>query len=462
MTANKTYVPVRGVFEATLKCNLRCRHCGSRAGKPRPDELTIDEIRDMFRQLAALKMRWITISGGEPTTRKDWPEIIEAATSAGIRAGMITNAVLFDDAAAREAKARGLSGLGLSLDGIEKMHDLCRGRVGHFKKLEAAMASCLSVSLPFAVVTHLNRRNMGQLQQMHDFVLEQGAYAWQVQLGTDMGNLSDHPDWLPSPRDLIEIERSLGSLIKQSPLRIHASDSIGYFGPFEKHLRKAHSRTSFAGCPAGKRVIGIESNGNIKGCLSIMAGYNERGADYVEGNIREEPLADIWNRPGAFPYNREWSIDDLGGFCRECSKAKRCKGGCMAKRVASGDGVDNPMCVHRAIVEEGSGNQLVGQAVAAAALATVLGAGGVGCDHVDRNNDDAGIDASTDTDTDSDSDIDVDTDIDTDTDSDSDYGMPEYGFPDTDTNTGGDDYGMPDTDTGGQDAYGMPCPTDDN
>jgi hypothetical protein len=32
--------PVYAVWEVTLACDLACRHCGSRAGRARPDELT--------------------------------------------------------------------------------------------------------------------------------------------------------------------------------------------------------------------------------------------------------------------------------------------------------------------------------------------------------------------------------------------------------------------------------------
>jgi len=455
ISSMKGYVPRRGVFEATLGCNLRCRHCGSRAGVPRPDELSTAECADLFAQLADLGMRWLTISGGEPTTRDDWPELIGAAARTGIRVGMITNAVTFGDGEAREAKRRGLSGLGLSLDGTAATHDLTRGKPGHFERVMGAMESCRLAALPFAVVSHVNRRNMTQIEAMHDLVLERGAYAWQVQLGTDMGNLSDHPDWLITPRELVVVERVLGQLIRRSPLRIHASDSIGYFGPFERDLRRANGAKSFGGCPAGLRVIGIESNGNVKGCLSIMAGYNSRGAKFVEGNIRERRLEDIWFAPGAFAYNREWRAEEAGGFCAECDKLARCRGGCMAKKVASGGGVENPMCVHRAIAQGGGDlGRTVGHAAAAAALATILGSGAPGCHHVGAGEGrDAGDDAS----------ADADSDVDTDSDSESDmpaYGMPEYGFPDTDSESEtGDDYGMPDTDTGGQDEYGMPGPT---
>ena len=40
------------VWEITLKCNLACSHCGSRAGDARTNELSTSEALDMVRQLA--------------------------------------------------------------------------------------------------------------------------------------------------------------------------------------------------------------------------------------------------------------------------------------------------------------------------------------------------------------------------------------------------------------------------
>ena len=48
------FYPRNVVWELTLACNLRCRHCGSRAGKARDDELTEVESLDVVDQLAAL------------------------------------------------------------------------------------------------------------------------------------------------------------------------------------------------------------------------------------------------------------------------------------------------------------------------------------------------------------------------------------------------------------------------
>ena len=53
----------------------------------------------------------MTIAGGEPMARPDWPDVIEAAAKNGIIAGMLTNGIAFDDDAARISRAIGGDGL---------------------------------------------------------------------------------------------------------------------------------------------------------------------------------------------------------------------------------------------------------------------------------------------------------------------------------------------------------------
>ena len=73
---DRRYRPIYAVWEVTLKCDLACRHCGSRAGRTRPDELSTEECLDLVRQMAALGVLEVTVIGGEAYLRDDWLEIV--------------------------------------------------------------------------------------------------------------------------------------------------------------------------------------------------------------------------------------------------------------------------------------------------------------------------------------------------------------------------------------------------
>ncbi|HEC81188.1 MAG TPA: hypothetical protein ENI42_02010, partial [Thermoplasmatales archaeon] len=58
------FIPVSVVWETTLKCNMRCIHCGSSAGIKRRRELTTKEGLQLCKDLSRLGTRLISLMGG--------------------------------------------------------------------------------------------------------------------------------------------------------------------------------------------------------------------------------------------------------------------------------------------------------------------------------------------------------------------------------------------------------------
>ncbi len=346
------YKPRVAVWELTLKCNLNCRHCGSRAGRARNDELKLNEALTLCDDLAALGCRFLTLSGGEPLLRRDWPIIAERLIERGVTVGMISNGILWNDDVARTAKTVGLETAAFSLDGFQESHEYQRRVQGQWQQVLDAIEICRRHKIRPSVVTTINKRNMGELPALREFLRERGVLRWQVQFATPTGNMADNRSLLMEPRDLLEVIPTIAKMCTdgQRP-RVYPGHDVGYYGEYEEQLR-AHNKQLpvWTGCSAGCSVIGIESNGNIKGCLSLPSAMNNEDR-FIEGNVRNEPLAKIWNRPGAFAYNREFTLDMLGGFCRTCDYAEICRGGCTWTNFAEHGPVrDNPYCYYRQLM----------------------------------------------------------------------------------------------------------------
>src|SRR3954452_22176135 len=58
---DQRWQPVYAVWEITLRCDLACRHCGSRARRSRPYELDTKEALDMVAQMAELGVKEVTV-----------------------------------------------------------------------------------------------------------------------------------------------------------------------------------------------------------------------------------------------------------------------------------------------------------------------------------------------------------------------------------------------------------------
>jgi len=389
--------PRNCVWEITLACNLRCGHCGSRAGRARPDELTTDECLDVVDQLAELGCELVTLSGGEPTLRPDWDRIAAAIHGRGIKVNLVTNGVYARpedaDDIARRAAAAGLSNIGVSVDGPPAVHDRIRG-VGTFARTEDAIRRFVAAGVPVGVMTTVNTLNLAHLGEVRRLAMAAGASLWRLQLGKPMGHLSDRRDWVIAPRQLLDLVPQLARWKKEGGIHLAVGDSIGYYGPHDRALRgwgwRARSE-SWRGCQAGMQAIGIEADGGVKGCLSLQAkggvGPCEApteapgGDPFVEGNLRTTRLTDLWFQPGVFGFNRDFARDLLGGFCASCRYGDACRGGARCVTSANGGGLhDDEFCVYRQLVESRPASaRSVAGGVAAAAAALLLTVGARPC-----------------------------------------------------------------------------------
>ncbi|MEV0278817.1 GTP 3',8-cyclase MoaA [Streptomyces sp. NPDC050610] len=94
------------------KCNLRCTYCMPAEGLPwleKDEILTVEEIDRMARLFHSLGVREFKITGGEPTVRRELPEIVRRVCALeGVDVSITTNGLLLDRLAGplREAGLR--------------------------------------------------------------------------------------------------------------------------------------------------------------------------------------------------------------------------------------------------------------------------------------------------------------------------------------------------------------------
>jgi radical SAM protein with 4Fe4S-binding SPASM domain len=341
-------VPTAAVWEITLACNLHCKLCGSRAGKARRDELSTAEAFDLVDQLAAMGVRDVGLIGGEVHLRKDWIEIVAAIVRAGMTCSIQTGGRSFSATVAARAAAAGLSGAGVSIDGLRENHDLIRGFKGSFDQAIAALGHLRDNGLSSSVSTQLWSKSIGDLRGLLGVIAAAGAKSWQLQLSVAMGNASDNNSYLLQPYQMVDVFPLLNELYDEASalgVRLIVANNVGYFGPYEAKLRSVEPfATHWDGCSAGRNGLGIEADGKIKGCPSLAT------ADFTGANIRDMPLDAIWHSTQQLAYMRTRTREDLWGFCRSCYYADVCVGGCTwTAHSLFGRPGNNPYCHHRAL-----------------------------------------------------------------------------------------------------------------
>jgi len=347
------YYPRFCVWELTLACDMRCQHCGSFAGTKRPDELDFDEQLSVAEQLIRLGCEKVTLGGGEPTLHPRWYQLGKYLTDGGVRVNIISNGWGWDERQLRRAFEADLANVAFSLDGFQAEHDRVR-KPGSFDRVVRAAELSVAAGMPTSIVTHINRLNCQDLERLRDFLGELGISSWQLQLGNPAGTMGEHRELVLEPEELLWLIPEVARLRADDAElpEVIASDNVGYFGCHEKELRDQGSKISFwIGCRAGCQVIGIESNGNIKGCLSLPSAMHSRDR-FLEGNLREQSMAAIWTGEESFAFNRRFSTEQLTGFCGVCRYKDICRGGCAWTAFShTEDRFDNPYCFYRQCVE---------------------------------------------------------------------------------------------------------------
>jgi radical SAM protein with 4Fe4S-binding SPASM domain len=359
LTATPTKVdevrPIYCVWEITLACDLACRHCGSRAGKARPEELSTDEALELAKQLIDLGVKEVTLIGGEAYLRDDWLQIIETFSRANVIVSTTTGGRGFTAERARAAAQAGLRAASVSLDGMREVHDRLRGVNGSFDAALAAMANLKSAGLPVYNNTQINRLSLPELPELLETIIANGSSAWQFMLTVPMGRAVDEPEVLLQPYDLLEVFPLLVELKKRADetnLRMWRGNTLGYFGPYESLFRSWTPNKHGSSCGAGRSTIGIEADGTIKGCPSLGT------KKWAAGNSRDAKLVDIWTRGEPIRYTRTRTQADLWGYCATCYYADTCRAGCtwMSDMLLGKPG-NNPYCHHRALEMNAAGKR---------------------------------------------------------------------------------------------------------
>lgn len=339
--------PIYAVWELTLRCDLGCNHCGSRAGHAREGELTTEQCLDVAAQLAELGVREVTLIGGEAYLRPDWLQIVQAIRGHGMDCTMTTGGRGMNRERAEGAAAAGLMSCSVSLDGSEAVHDRLRGLTGSHRAAREALANLRAAGVPVSVNSQINRSTWRHLPEVLELLIEQRAHAWQLALTVPMGRAADHPELLLQPYELLDVFPALAALYPRAQaanIRILAGNNVGYFGPHEELLRRHMPHGHGGSCGAGRSTLGIEADGTLKGCPSLQT------AAWGGGNVLDSSVRDVWERALPLRYTRDRSVDDLWGYCRTCYYAADCMGGCTwTAHSIFGKPGNNPYCHHRAI-----------------------------------------------------------------------------------------------------------------
>jgi radical SAM protein with 4Fe4S-binding SPASM domain len=307
-------IPVSAHFELTFRCNHDCVFCyNTREDESGKKELTLSDYKESFKKLKELDILFVTLTGGEPLSRKDFFEIAEAAKTEGYALRIFSNGYLIDREMARRLKALKPFEVEMSIHGDNaETHEKMTQIKGSFRKLMEAVDFLKELGVKINLKSVITKFNQEQLSGIRDIAYKKGC--------------SITFDPVVSPKD----DGTKG------PLQFSAD---------KEHLQKFWTeiypdlRNSvlapvveddcvWAVCGIGRTSLTIDPYGDIFPCIQ----WREKVA-----NIKEvTSMKDLWENDAVFKTVREMAMKvkervldklEFGHFCHYCpAMAEMCMG----------------------------------------------------------------------------------------------------------------------------------------
>ncbi|MBB5372178.1 pyrroloquinoline quinone biosynthesis protein PqqE [Acidocella aromatica] len=327
--------PMALLAELTHRCPLQCPYCSNPLELLKANaERDTDFWKAVMDEAAALGVLQIHFSGGEPTLRRDLPELVAHASKVGLYTNLITSAVLLDEAKLRILAEAGLDHVQVSIQGADAQSaDRIAAYEGaHAKKLEVArLVPQLGMALTLNAVVH--RQNLNRLDEIINLAVELGAGRLEV------AHVQYHGWALANRAALIPDEAALAradAIVAERREALRGQLVIDYVLP---DLHADLPKTCMDGW--GSRFINIAPDGRVLPC---HAADSIPGMSFERAGERE--LGAIWDASDAFQRFRgtEWMQEP----CRSCDRRDVDFGGCRCQALALvGDATaTDPVC-HR-------------------------------------------------------------------------------------------------------------------
>lgn len=168
-------IPLGGVIEPTLRCNLKCAHCYVAYDRSRK-EMTYEEICHILDEITDAGCLWLLITGGEPLLRDDFLDIYSYAKKKGLITTLFTNGTLITEEIADYLKEWPPFKVEITLYGITKeTYERVTGIPGSFECCMRGIELLLDRKVPIRLKTTVMTLNKDELWDIKKYAEDLGV-----------------------------------------------------------------------------------------------------------------------------------------------------------------------------------------------------------------------------------------------------------------------------------------------
>ena len=342
------------IWNLLRRCNLTCKHCyATSADSEFRNELDTTEALGVIDQLHEAGVRVLILSGGEPLLRDDIFQLADYARDRGFYVALSTNGTLIDEQNIERIAAADFDYVGISIDGLEAVHDEWRQLKGSFAASMHAIDLCRARGIRVGLRTTLTQHNYPQLPALlelmraHDvqkFYLSHLNYSGRGKRsrGADAhAQMTRDAMWQIFERAWQDVEAGRDTdfvsgnndadailLLQWAAERLTAAQ----LAALEDMLR------AWGGNASGAGIANIDNIGDVH--------PDTYWWQHTVGNVRRQRFRDIWlDNPQPLLQQLRQHPRAVGGRCGECRWLAICNGNTRTRAWAAGDlWAEDPGC----------------------------------------------------------------------------------------------------------------------
>ena len=286
--------PVFANLLLTYRCNLRCQYCAVWE-EPR-DELHSDEICILLDQLAASGCERVSLSGGEPMSRKDIGPIINHVKALGLTVNLVSNGFQIPE---RITEIAAIDFLSISLDGKEETHDLLRGK-GSYQQAIEAIRIARAQKIEVWITCVLTRHNIGEIPHLLHLATQEAVRISFLPAMAEALKPRNISSLTPTPQQwqqaMLELQHELTR--RHTPMAMSSALINFYRNYYAKRPPEKKRQGAFHAqqlkCQAGRLFVGIAPNGKLYPCHFLIESREgcDTSANRLQSALTNQQLPD--------------------------------------------------------------------------------------------------------------------------------------------------------------------------
>ncbi len=327
------------IWNFTNRCNLACRHCYSYADPNQEDFLSTEFILNSIPELTKAGIRFVIFSGGEPLIRRDIFDIADAMQKAGIVTYLSTNGLYINEKNV-DRIIETFNYIGISIDGIEEVHDHFRGLEGAYKKSLEAIALIQkhggNAGIRFTITNETKESFYAIFELAESIGVDKIYISHLVYSGRGLENLKIDIS-KEERREFVEfiidkafayIEEGRNIDIVTGNMEMDAIFFLKKFAARYPELKEEMIRRlrKWGGNSAGRKLGNIDWMGRVK---------PDPFFPFYIGDMTQKPFSEIWlDESNEMLTKLRKHPRELSGICEKCGVIDICNGGSRSRAYA--------------------------------------------------------------------------------------------------------------------------------